>query len=69
MLFVRLLWFFSGKNTFGVPSLGLERETSTGLSGPLRLRVQSPKDPDILKTVRVVNLLSVVNLLRVVIHY
>ena len=28
-----------------------------------------PKDPDILKTVRVVNLLSVVNLLRVVIHY
>ena len=28
-----------------------------------------PKDPDILKTIRVVNLLSVVNLLRVVIHY
>ena len=28
-----------------------------------------PKDPDILKTVRVVNLLSVVNLLRVLIHY
>ena len=29
---------------------------------------QNPKDPDILKTVRIVNLLSVVNLLRVVIH-
>ena len=29
----------------------------------------SPKDPHILKTVRRVNLLSVVNLLRVVIHY
>ena len=28
-----------------------------------------PRDPDILKTVRVVNLLSVVNLLRVAIHY
>ena len=30
---------------------------------------QNPRDPDKLKTVRVVNLLSVMNLLRVVIHY
>ena len=29
----------------------------------------NPRDPDILKTVRIVNLLSVVNWLRVVIHY
>ena len=34
-----------------------------------RFRFAYPKDPDILKTVRVVNLLSVVNLLRAVIHY
>ena len=35
----------------------------------LRIVNHYPKDPDILKTVRVVNLVPVVNLLRVVIHY
>ena len=41
-----------------------------GFGAAILLRSEKyPRDPDILKTVCVVKVLSVVNLLRVVIHY
>ena len=69
--------------SFCTPNFLLMEETNIceGLGGPVMsvpnenpldgrvLWATDPRDPDILKTVRVVNLLSVVNLLRVVIYY